>query len=50
MQENERIGAKRVVTLHYTLKDGAGKELDSSAGGEPRSWWSSRRPASGKRA
>jgi FKBP-type peptidyl-prolyl cis-trans isomerase SlyD len=35
MQENERIGAKRVVTLHYTLKDGAGKELDSSAGGEP---------------
>jgi FKBP-type peptidyl-prolyl cis-trans isomerase SlyD len=35
MQENERIGAKRVVTLHYTLKNGAGEELDSSVGSEP---------------
>jgi len=29
------IGADRVVTIHYTLKDDQGKVLDSSAGGEP---------------
>jgi len=27
-----------VVTLHYTLKDDAGKVIDSSAGGEPLSY------------
>lgn len=35
MQENERIGAKRVVTVHYTLKNGEGEELDSSIGSDP---------------
>jgi FKBP-type peptidyl-prolyl cis-trans isomerase SlyD len=29
------IGADRVVTIHYTLKDDSGAVLDSSAGGEP---------------
>ena len=29
------IGADRVVTIHYTLKDDKGAVLDSSAGGEP---------------
>jgi FKBP-type peptidyl-prolyl cis-trans isomerase SlyD len=29
------IGADRVVTIHYTLKDDGGAVLDSSAGGEP---------------
>ncbi len=29
------IGADRVVTIHYTLKDDSGTVLDSSAGGEP---------------
>jgi FKBP-type peptidyl-prolyl cis-trans isomerase SlyD len=32
---NVDIGADRVVTIHYTLKDGSGAVLDSSAGGEP---------------
>lgn len=26
---------RRVVTFHYTLRDGSGRVLDSSAGGEP---------------
>jgi hypothetical protein len=29
------IAAGKVVTLHYTLRDPAGNELDSSATGEP---------------
>ena len=29
------ITADRVVTIHYTLKDDDGAEVDSSAGGEP---------------
>jgi len=30
-----QIAADTVVVIHYTLKDDAGKVLDSSAGGEP---------------
>jgi len=29
------IGARKVVSIHYTLTSGEGQELDSSAGGEP---------------
>ncbi|GAC1302380.1 MAG: peptidylprolyl isomerase [Steroidobacteraceae bacterium] len=29
------ISADRVVTIHYTLKDGGGAVLDSSVGGDP---------------
>jgi FKBP-type peptidyl-prolyl cis-trans isomerase SlyD len=30
-----QIGAKKAVTIHYTLKDDKGEELDSSDGGDP---------------
>ena len=30
-----QIGAKKVVSISYTLKDDAGEVIDSSAGGEP---------------
>ena len=30
-----QIGAKKAVTIHYTLKDDKGEELDSSEGQEP---------------
>ena len=30
-----QIGAKKAVTIHYTLKDDKGEELDSSDGSEP---------------
>jgi len=33
--QNPVIEAGKVVTLHYTLRDSAGNELDSSAAGEP---------------
>lgn len=33
--EDAKIGEKRVVTLHYTLKNSKGEVVDSSAGSEP---------------
>jgi len=33
-----KIAQERVVSIHYTLTDDAGQELDSSAGGEPLSY------------
>lgn len=33
--EDAKIGEKRVVTLHYTLKDSKGEVVDSSVGSDP---------------
>jgi FKBP-type peptidyl-prolyl cis-trans isomerase SlyD len=33
--EDAKIGEKRVVTLHYTLKNSKGEVVDSSAGSDP---------------
>jgi FKBP-type peptidyl-prolyl cis-trans isomerase SlyD len=33
--EDAKIGEKRVVTLHYTLKSSTGEVIDTSAGSEP---------------
>jgi FKBP-type peptidyl-prolyl cis-trans isomerase SlyD len=35
MSEDAKIGEKRVVTLHYTLKSSKGEIVDSSQGSEP---------------
>jgi len=33
-----KVAAERVVSIHYTLTDEAGQQLDSSSGGEPLSY------------
>ena len=38
MNEQAVVADKKVVTIHYTLKNSEGEELDSSRGGEPMAY------------